>query len=394
VNEHFQALNKGIAKMDYGRILLPSRLAKSPETRFAARAAQKEALDRLEASVTTTMSVHDGSVWVVFIPDGQPIPPKRGFDFGAWLSSQREEKIDGFYAVIGDHTQLVVKKLAGDFPRNVLWQTIPGKLLLCHRSAANYSLLKSWGVADNQKGETRAVTTFMDKVFSIHRDIEEVQARLADSIIDRKAAKTELKRLRSHRGLEFGLNTNSMGQRWGIAQRTGAVWTALEAIISGNVRGSGPKKRFVAPVSAAPFTTMGGIPDDDLAVLLGLVVDGTRTLKEFSESCKRYKATARVQREILAHEDVNVETWLEAQDKFVAACDAQFVSTWVQVILTNNIKQKTPLPGNFSRLLQGKIDHDLARIDNLQEIEQVFYFININSFILFYFILLILIKHL
>ena len=176
-----------------------------------------------------------------------------------------------------------------------------------------------------------------------------------------------------------------MGQLWGIAQRSGDVWTALEAIVSGNVRGSGPKKRFVPPVSAAPFTTMGGIPDVDLAVLLGLVVDGTRTLKEFSESCRRYKATARVQKEILAHEDVNVETWLEAQDKFVAACDAQFVSTWVQVILTNNIKQKTPLPGSFSRLLQGKIDHDLARIDNLVEIEQVFYFININIFILFYF---------
>ena len=67
VNEHFVSLNKGIAKMDYGRINLPSRLSKSPETRIAARAAQKEALDRLEISVTTTMSVHDGSVWVVFI---------------------------------------------------------------------------------------------------------------------------------------------------------------------------------------------------------------------------------------------------------------------------------------------------------------------------------------
>ena len=78
MNEHFLALNKGIAKMDYGRINLPSRLSKSPETRIAARAAQKEALDRLEASVTTTMSVHDGSVWVVFIPEGQSLPPKRG----------------------------------------------------------------------------------------------------------------------------------------------------------------------------------------------------------------------------------------------------------------------------------------------------------------------------
>ena len=97
------------------------------------------------------------------------------------------------------------------------------------------------------------------------------------------------------------------------------------------------------------------------------------TLKEFAESCKRYKATARVQKEIMAHDDVDVGTWLEAQAKFVTACDAQFVSTWVQVILTHNIKQKTPLPGDFARLLQAKIYHDLALIGNLQQIEQVFH---------------------
>jgi hypothetical protein len=282
----------------------------SRQTRIAARAAQK-ALDRLEVSVTTTMSVHDGSVWVVFIPEGQPIPPKRGFDFPTWLSAQDEKKIDGFFAIIGDHTQIVVKKLSADFPRNALWQSIPGRLLLCRRSSANYALLKSWGVADNQKGETRAVTTFLDKLFSIHRDIMEVNTRLAESKLDKKQAKAELKKLRQHRGLEYGLNTNSMGQLWGIAQRNGDVWTALEAIVSGNVHGFGPKKRFTPPVSAAHFTSMGGIPDGDLAVLLSLVVDGSHTLTEFDESCKRYKATARVQKEILAHEDVDVETWLE-----------------------------------------------------------------------------------
>jgi hypothetical protein len=77
-------------------------------------------------------------------------------------------------------------------------------------------------VADNQKGETRAVAIFMDKLFSIHRDIMEVNARFADSKIDKKT-KAELKKLREHRGLEYGLNTNSMGQLWGIAQRSGTV---------------------------------------------------------------------------------------------------------------------------------------------------------------------------
>ena len=47
------------------------------------------------------------------------------------------------------------------------------------------------------------MTTFMDKLFSIHRDIVEVQARLADSKMDKKQSKAELKRLREHRGLPF-----------------------------------------------------------------------------------------------------------------------------------------------------------------------------------------------
>ena len=230
VNEHFAALNKGIQKMDYGRFNLPSRLARSPEARFAARSAQKEALARLEKSMTNTMSVHEGSVFVAFIPDDQEMPVKRDFNFSRWLAAQDEKAIDGFYAIIGDHTQLVVKKLHGYFPKNVLWQSIPGRLLLCRRTSSNYRLLKSWGVADNQKGETRAVTTFMDKLFSIHRDIMEVKARQDEGETTKKQAKAELKELREHRGLEYGLNNNSMGQLWVIAQRDGARPLSLVSV--------------------------------------------------------------------------------------------------------------------------------------------------------------------
>jgi hypothetical protein len=60
-----------------------------------------------------------------------------------------------------------------------------------------------------------------------------------------------------------------------------------------------PKKRFTGPVSAAAFTTMGGIPDEDLAVLLNFVV-------------KRYKATAHVQKKILEHPDITTNDWLTA----------------------------------------------------------------------------------
>ena len=163
-----------------------------------------------------------------------------------------------------------------------------------------------------------------------------------------------------------------MGQLWGIAQRTGAVWDALEKNIEGK-NNANPKKRFIPPISPAPFTQMGGIPDKDLVVLLGNVINGSFTLKMFAESCKRWKATARVQKEILAHEDINMKDWLEAQQKFQTACDPHFVASWVQVILTAKILARSPMPGDFHRSLSCKVNFDLSRAENQAQIDEVFY---------------------
>ena len=244
ISEHFDSLNKAIAAMNFGRHTFPVDLLQSPEQRFAARVASQEALNRLARSVYSTMSVHDNSVFVFFVDHVDNIPSKRGFNFSRWLSEQDQANLDGFYAIIGDHTQIVVKGLHADFPSNQLWKTIRGQLLICTRTEDNYGILKSWGVADNQKGEARAVTTFRDKLLSIHNDIVVMARRLASGQLTKKAAKASLQQLKANRGLEYNLNANSMGQLWGIAQRTGAVWDALEKIIEGKVTNVNVKKRL------------------------------------------------------------------------------------------------------------------------------------------------------
>ena len=371
ISEHFASLNKAIAAMNFGRHDFPVALLASPEQRYAARAASQEALTKLARSVCSTMSVHDNSVFVFFADHVDDIPSKRGFNFRRWLSAQDTSNLDGFFAIIGDHTQLVVKSLHEDFPNNQLWRTIRGQLLICTRTEDNYDILKSWGVADNQKGEARAVTTFRDKLLSIHNDIVAMSSRVDSGQLTKKMAKTNLQQLKANRGLEYNLNANSMGQLWGIAQRTGAVWDALKKITEGKVHHANPKKRFIPPISAAPFTQMGGIPDRDLVVLLGNVVNGTYTLKMIAESCKRWKATARVQKEILAHQDIKMTDWLEAQKKFQTACDPHFVASWVQVILTAKILARSPMPGDFHRSLSRKVNFDLNRAENQAQIDQV-----------------------
>ena len=104
---------------------------------------------------------------------------------------------------------------------------------------------------------------------------------------------------------------------------------------------------------------MGGIPDEDLLVLLNKVVNGEENMKAFQASCKRYKAAARVQREILRHSDIAMDDWVAAQAKFPTACDPAFVDSWTQIILSRKLANKTSLPVDFNRLLSAKVELDL-----------------------------------
>ena len=50
---------------------------------------------------------------------------------------------------------------------------------------------------------------------------------------------------------------------------------------------------------------------------------------------------------------------MAAQAKFPTACDPVFVDSWTQIILARKLKNKTPLPADFTRLLSAKVEVDL-----------------------------------
>ena len=88
--------------------------------------------------------------------------------------------------------------------------------------------------------------------------------------------------LKKNRMEEYDLNTNSFGQVWGLATKTSKVWDCLEKIVKGDVTVLPGRKAFKIPRSASNFTQMGNIPEDDLSVLLQEVVDGEKSLTEFT----------------------------------------------------------------------------------------------------------------
>ena len=103
---------------------------------------------------------------------------------------------------------------------------------------------------------------------------------------------------------------------------------------------------------------MGGIPEDDMCVLLEQVVGGL-SLKDFTRACRFYKAKARVQTEILDHEEIKGDDWVESQQRFPHACSDAIVEMWGQSIVSSNIGARTPLPSGFFQMLQKAVNLDL-----------------------------------
>lgn len=336
-------------------------MAKSPEPRYRARVSTPDKVKELRDSLLMTQSIHSSCVVVIFSPPEdsvESLAPGTTFDVETYFDAvQRgESDIDGPFFVVGDHTQQAVKSLRNQFPKNPLWSSIEAQVLICQRSSRSYSMLKSWGVLDNLKGETRATVTFQQKMFSLREDWMNYHEETKGMTTSEK--KSILMGVKSARMLEYKLNTNSFNQIFGLATKSEAVWSRLAKIFTGDVACTGRTKAKI-PRSASNFTSMGGIPEEHVLVLLDEVIHGA-PLKDFSKNCKFYKAKARVQLEILESPSIKGTDWLESQKEWRHACSDSFVEMWGSTIINQGIKQKHPLPAGFWAMLQKNIDLDLA----------------------------------
>ena len=314
--------------------MIPVDLLRSPEEHYRARITLPDDVNALADSFVSFSSIHDPSMVVIFWPDGEPLPNKASFSIQMFINDLKNnpeelKELDGCFAIIGDHTQLAIRQLHEEFPRNPKWSHLTCEVLICHRSFENYRHLKSWGILDNVKGQKRTTVSFQSKMLSLHEDITNLKDELGD--VDIKTFNKAQVALKESRKAEYAMKTNSFNQLWTLAARSGEVWDELRKIFTGNVAN---RDKFKIPKSASNFTSMGAIPDEDLLVLLRGVSAGRMTLKQFTDSCRAYKATARVQRDILSHEEIDEVSWVEAQKRFPSACSDGFVGIWAQYILS------------------------------------------------------------
>ena len=344
--------------MSRGKHRIPISLFRSPEPAFRARTAAPDAVNEVVASFSRYSSVHENSVVVLFWPESKALP---GPDFDpAAFSQSAMAPLDGFFAIVGDHTQQAVKQLHRDYSRNAMWSSLTAEVLVCHRSAKNYAALKSWGILDNVKGEIRTNMDFLQMVLSLHEDLMNLLAQMPRE--DENFA-ASLSAIREVRRREYRVNANSFRPLWLIASRTGPAWDAIERIIHGRVANA---KTFKVPKTGTAFNQMGNIPEEDLVVLLQKVVTGQFTMKGFTAACRRYKARARVQGRIL---DILVQDdWDAATEAFPTSCSDSFVGIWTNFIVQNKLPMKNPLPAEFHRSLAAKKAID----ENEQEAQAVY----------------------
>ena len=175
-NTHYDHVNGAMAGYFYGRHLIKVKLIQSPEEQYRARVAKQENVDALEKSLQQYGTVNEHVELVLFVAGGKQLPAKVGFVPLASVEELAKRGFEGYFTVVGDHTQRAMNQLHRKFGNNPKWAELEAKLFVVQRTDAVYRVLKSWGILDNMKAEKRVNVSFHDKIASLHEDYLHLKA--------------------------------------------------------------------------------------------------------------------------------------------------------------------------------------------------------------------------
>ena len=361
----YAELNAQMAGWSYGRFDVPTGLIKSPEEKYRARVAKQENVDALLKSILQFGTVNEHVQVVLFVGANQAVPAKTGFKLPVTEDEMKARGFEGFFCIVGDHTQRAMNQLHSNFSKNPKWANLNAEVFVCRRTPEVLAALKSWGILDNIKGERRVTVSFQDKVFALHEDYLSLAEHASSP-----GHKERVAALKEQRRQDFGgVSSGQMMQLWSIAAREGKVWELLQKIISGEVvqpdartpgkgRGRGLRKPAKAVNSAALFTNIGGVEDAVLVPLLHDVVIGHASLQRLNDQCALVKARMKLQTTILSDENVKLFDWDAAQKKFPLACHEDFVERWAKAVVREGIKARAAFPELFFQELDRRIKSD------------------------------------
>ena len=115
---HYDDLNTAMEKFNYGRHTIPVTLIQKPEEKYRAREAQQTNVDALASSLLQFGSLNEHVEVVLFVGVGRPLPSKSGFKPPLTLDELKQRSVEGYYTVVGDHTQRAMNQLHAKFGKN------------------------------------------------------------------------------------------------------------------------------------------------------------------------------------------------------------------------------------------------------------------------------------
>ena len=320
-------------------------------------------MDALAHSLLQFGSLNEHVEVVLFVGVGRPLPSKSGFKPPLTLDELKLRSVEGYYTVVGDHTQRAMNQLHTKFGKNPKWATLTVTVYVCPRSPEVYNVLKSWGILDNIKGEKRVSVSFHDKLSALHQDFLSLEEHASSP--GHKERTAAMKEQRRH---DFGgISAGQMMQLWSLAGRSGEVWELLLRIVTGDVtpppqlragksRGGKARKAVVKVVnSAANFTNIGGIEDAALIPMLNDIINGHSSLQRLNESCALVKARTKVQTVVLQDSNIDIDDWESAMVRFPLACHDQFIERWAVTLVREGVRARDSLPDTFFAELERRI---------------------------------------
>ena len=109
MDPHYDTLNATIDQFSFGRHAVPVSLLQSPEDKYRARVAKQENVDALEQSLLTFGTLNDRVEVVLFLAQNRALPSKVGFKAPQTSDDLKQRGFDGYFTVVGDHTQQAMK---------------------------------------------------------------------------------------------------------------------------------------------------------------------------------------------------------------------------------------------------------------------------------------------
>ena len=363
----YDDLNAAMAKCCYGRHELLVPLIQSPEEKYRARVARQDNVDALEKSLLQFGTINEHVEVVLFVGPNRPLPAKVGFKPPVTVDEMKARGLEGFFTVVGDHSQRAMNQLHRKFKNNPKWAKLSAVVYVCQRNKDSYDALKSWGILDNIKGEKRVTVSFLDKIAALHEDYLALAEHEGE-----QGHKERTALMKEQRRQDFGgISTGQMLQLWSLAARKGRVWELLHKIVAGDMvhiqdrsSGSSSKARKTRKggakevKSAANFTNIGGIDDSILEEMLQAIVVGHASLQRLNEQCGLVKARMRLQTAVLQDSNVEEEDWEAAKVKFPLSTHEDFVERWACSLVRQGFKARDSLPELFFSELDRRIQSD------------------------------------